>query len=199
MRFDTFQSLARAAGAVLFFVGPRRQTTLAWAQRNREDCQTAPGEKLGLEAHGATKATVDQGVRHDSGYPSQSCSGLSLPRWTQSKSGAQHSENFKSPCLGQFRNLLRDTVLVDVDDNRFKIAVPNGFAKDWLETRYRSLISQTLARIVGYSVQVEFFVRQAGETGGANGAATGATASAASQPVRLEPTRVGAPKAPPQT
>ena len=37
-------------------------------------------------------------------------------------------------------------------------AVPNGFAKDWLETRYRSLISQTLARIVGYSVQVEFVV-----------------------------------------
>ena len=37
-----------------------------------------------------------------------------------------------------------------------RIAVPNGFAKDWLESRYRSLISQTLARIVGYSVQVEF-------------------------------------------
>jgi len=200
MRFDTFQSLARAAGAVLFFVGPRRQTTLGMGQRNREDCQTAPGRSWGLEAHGATKATVDQGVRHDSGYPSQSCSGLSLPRWTQSKSGAQHSENFKSPLSpANFETWLRDTVLVDVDDNRFKIAVPNGFAKDWLETRYRSLISQTLARIVGYSVQVEFFVRQAGETGGANGAATGATASAASQPVRLEPTRVGAPEGAAQT
>ena len=41
--------------------------------------------------------------------------------------------------------------IVDVDDQRFRIAVPNGFAKDWLETRYRSLISQTLARIVGYA------------------------------------------------
>ena len=51
-----------------------------------------------------------------------------------------------------FETWLRDTALVDVDDNRFRIAVPNGFAKDWLETRYRSLISQTLARIVGYSV-----------------------------------------------
>ena len=56
--------------------------------------------------------------------------------------------------------------LVDVDDNRFRIAVPNGFAKDWLETRYRSLISQTLARIVGYSVQVEFVVRRATPRGG---------------------------------
>ncbi len=58
-----------------------------------------------------------------------------------------------------FETWLRHTSLVDVDDTRFRIAVPNGFAKDWLETRYRSLISQTLARIVGYSVAVEFVVR----------------------------------------
>ena len=68
-----------------------------------------------------------------------------------------------------FETWLRDTALVDVDDNRFRIAVPNGFAKDWLETRYRSLISQTLARIVGYSVQVEFIVRTSNDPGGANG------------------------------
>ena len=36
-----------------------------------------------------------------------------------------------------FETWLRDTTLVDVEDNRFRIAVPNGFAKDWLETRYR--------------------------------------------------------------
>jgi chromosomal replication initiator protein len=91
-----------------------------------------------------------------------------------------------------FETWLRDTALVDVDDNRFKIAVPNGFAKDWLETRYRSLISQTLARIVGYSVQVEFIVRPAaepsnGQTGVVEGAATTVTA------VRVEPARVGGP------
>ena len=66
--------------------------------------------------------------------------------------------------------------LVDVDDQRFRIAVPNGFAKDWLETRYRSLISQTLARIVGYSVQVEFVVGPApadsSPVDGADGQAT---------------------------
>jgi chromosomal replication initiator protein len=99
-----------------------------------------------------------------------------------------------------YETWLRDTVLVDVDDNRFKIAVPNGFAKDWLETRYRSLISQTLARIVGYSVQVEFQVRPAVETSGNNGSiaatgvAPGAVAPAIAQPVRLEATRVGAPE-----
>jgi chromosomal replication initiator protein len=57
-----------------------------------------------------------------------------------------------------FETWLRDTSLAEVDDSRFRISVPNGFAKDWLESRYRSLISQTLARIVGYSVQVDFFV-----------------------------------------
>ena len=57
-----------------------------------------------------------------------------------------------------YETWLKETQLVDVDEQRFRIGVPNGFAKDWLETRYRSLISQTLARIVGYSVQVEFVV-----------------------------------------
>ena len=57
-----------------------------------------------------------------------------------------------------FETWLRDTALVEVDDTRFRISVPNGFAKDWLESRYRSLISQTLGRIVGYAVQVDFFV-----------------------------------------
>ena len=85
-----------------------------------------------------------------------------------------------------FETWLRDTYLVDVDDARFRIAVPNGFAKDWLDTRYRSLISQTLARVVGYSVQVEFVVQAA-----RRGAGPGRDDRP--QPVRVEPTRVGAP------
>jgi chromosomal replication initiator protein len=94
-----------------------------------------------------------------------------------------------------FETWLRDTRLVDVDDQRFRIAVPNGFAKDWLETRYRSLISQTLARIVGYSVQVEFAVQSpdgaTNPTDEANGSNGAATATQAQPAVRLEPTRVG--------
>src|SRR6187549_689723 len=57
-----------------------------------------------------------------------------------------------------FETWLKDTALVAVDDTLFRVAVPSGFAKDWLESRYRSLISQTLARVVGYSVQVEFVI-----------------------------------------
>jgi chromosomal replication initiator protein len=105
-----------------------------------------------------------------------------------------------------FETWLRDTALVDVDDNRFRISVPNGFAKDWLESRYRSLISQTLARIVGYSVQVEFFIAAAAPTADApegtagvpvmaddlgSSAAPSRAAANGSQHVRVEATRVG--------
>jgi chromosomal replication initiator protein len=104
-----------------------------------------------------------------------------------------------------YETWLRETNLVEVDDNRFRIAAPNGFAKDWLETRYRSLIAGTLARIVGYSVQVEFIVGSpndalAGRDGQADGnvaggspAATGTNGngSASPQHVRLEPGRIG--------
>ena len=89
-----------------------------------------------------------------------------------------------------FETWLRDTNIVDVDDNRFKISVPNGFAKDWLETRYRSLISQTLARVVGYSVQVEFIVKPPETSSTGNGS----TAAVPAQQIRLEATRVGAPE-----
>jgi len=85
-----------------------------------------------------------------------------------------------------YETWLRSTSLVEVDGNRFRIAAPNGFARDWLETRYRSLISQTLARVVGYSVQVEFVVQSPDES---------AAAEHVAAPVRVEATRVGASEA----
>src|SRR3954447_19599160 len=89
-----------------------------------------------------------------------------------------------------FETWLRDTQLVDVDEQRFRIAVPNGFAKDWLESRYRSLNSPTLARIVGYSVQVEFVIASSTEAEAAtemNGAAaTGPTTTPSTAPASGE-------------
>ena len=60
-----------------------------------------------------------------------------------------------------FDTWLKDTTLVEIDENRFRIAAPNGFARDWLDNRYRPLISQTLTRVVGGSVQIEFVVADA--------------------------------------
>jgi chromosomal replication initiator protein len=91
-----------------------------------------------------------------------------------------------------FETWLKDTSLVDVDDNRFTIAVPNAFARDFLESRYRSLISQTLARIVGYSAVVEFVIvpPPVAATETPEDAAESFTNGAAG-PVRVEPARVG--------
>jgi chromosomal replication initiator protein len=77
-----------------------------------------------------------------------------------------------------FETWLRDTELVDVDDNHFRVAVKNPFAKDYLERRYRSLISQTLARVVGYSAHVEFVVNETPAAGNGTAAA-----------IRIEPAR----------
>jgi chromosomal replication initiator protein len=104
-----------------------------------------------------------------------------------------------------YETWLKDTALLTGSDNRFRVAVPNGFAKDWLETRYRSLICQTLARVVGYSVNVEFEVREVPASERITEEGTGVEpareqsgrAGSASQPperIRLEPGRVGGPE-----
>jgi chromosomal replication initiator protein len=55
-----------------------------------------------------------------------------------------------------FETWFRRTALLSVDEqsNTFVIGVASGFAKDWIEERYRSLLSQTIAKIVGYSVSL---------------------------------------------
>ena len=97
-----------------------------------------------------------------------------------------------------YETWLKDTTLVDVDGDRFRVAAPNGFAKDWLENRYRSLIAQTLARVVGYSVNVEFVVREhesdepVEAESQEEAARPAVTQPVATQQVRVEPGRVGA-------
>src|SRR6478672_1819746 len=101
-----------------------------------------------------------------------------------------------------FETWLKDTALVAVDDTLFRVAVPSGFAKDWLESRYRSLISQTLARVVGYSVTLEFEVREVAPSERADSDEEPEAADAAAVPartsgstrVRLESGRVGGPE-----
>ncbi|HEX5632008.1 MAG TPA: DnaA N-terminal domain-containing protein, partial [Gemmatimonadales bacterium] len=89
-----------------------------------------------------------------------------------------------------YETWLKDTALVAADGDRFRVAVPNGFAKDWLENRYRSLIAQTLARVVGYSVHVDFEVREL-EPSERAGEELAAEEPRAGSRVRVEPGRVG--------
>jgi chromosomal replication initiator protein len=91
-----------------------------------------------------------------------------------------------------YETWLKDTAIVEVEGDRFRVAAPNGFAKDWLENRYRSLIAQTLARIVGYSVNVEIVVQDKGSPVETDDPAGADEVTQASEPrIRLEPGRVG--------
>jgi chromosomal replication initiator protein len=56
-----------------------------------------------------------------------------------------------------FETWFRRTALIRVDEasSTFTVGVSSGFAKDWIEERYRSLIAQTIAKIVGYSVTLQ--------------------------------------------
>jgi chromosomal replication initiator protein len=91
-----------------------------------------------------------------------------------------------------FETWFRRTALLSVDEqsNTFVIGVASGFAKDWIEERYRSLLSQTIAKIVGYSVslRVEVVSEQDLDEAGAapakslaGGAGEGATSRSVAQ------------------
>ena len=91
-----------------------------------------------------------------------------------------------------YETWLKDTTLADVEGDLFRVAAPNGFAKDWLENRYRSLIAQTLARIVGYSVNVQFVVNEHETDGPVEAGVSEEAPRPAPAQVRVEPGRVGA-------
>jgi len=90
-----------------------------------------------------------------------------------------------------FETWFRRTALLNVEEqsSTFTLGVSSGFAKDWIEERYRSLIAQTIAKIVGYSVtlQVEVVSDDELDAQGALAGKKGAQADNAS------PSRVNSP------
>lgn len=57
-----------------------------------------------------------------------------------------------------FDTWLKSTELLFLDDNIATIAVPNEFAKDWLETRYYNLIKNTLHLLTNYDFELTFLL-----------------------------------------
>ncbi|MBI2914191.1 MAG: chromosomal replication initiator protein DnaA, partial [Chloroflexi bacterium] len=51
---------------------------------------------------------------------------------------------------------LKDTVGLEIANSHFIVGAPNEFVKEWLCTRMRSLVSQTVAGILGRPVEVSF-------------------------------------------
>ena len=59
-----------------------------------------------------------------------------------------------------FDTWLRDTSLVAYDEGVFTVAVPNAYARDWLESRLSTTAERTLMGIMNRTVEVQFVVDQ---------------------------------------
>jgi hypothetical protein len=57
-----------------------------------------------------------------------------------------------------FETWLRNSRLVTCEDGVFVIGVANTYARDWLESRLRSVVERVLARLTGQPAQVRFVV-----------------------------------------
>ncbi|MEW5828619.1 MAG: DnaA/Hda family protein, partial [Chloroflexota bacterium] len=58
---------------------------------------------------------------------------------------------------------VRDTRLVDYNEDCLTIGVRNAYARDWLESRLASTVTRMLVGILDRSVEVEFVVQQSGQ------------------------------------
>ena len=58
----------------------------------------------------------------------------------------------------QFETWFRRTALTHIDESSVQIAVQNGFTRDWLNTYYRDVLEQAVARVFGISRRVDFTV-----------------------------------------
>ncbi len=81
----------------------------------------------------------------------------------------------------EFDTWLKDTTLVDIEDNQAIVGTPNIFARDILEGRYQTPIRETLKTILGFPVQVQVVI---GTNGAANEDERGETAPMATPATR---------------
>jgi chromosomal replication initiator protein len=61
-----------------------------------------------------------------------------------------------------FETWFKDTTVVSEEDDVFCIGVPNAFAREWLENKYRPQVREALQHIVGRTVDVRFVTTASG-------------------------------------
>jgi chromosomal replication initiator protein len=57
---------------------------------------------------------------------------------------------------GNYETWFKDTAIVSEEDDVFMVGVPNAFAREWLENKYRNQIRETLTRLLSRTVDVRF-------------------------------------------
>jgi len=69
-----------------------------------------------------------------------------------------------------FETWFKDTTILSEEDGQYCVAVPNAFAREWLENKYRPQVRQALQHIVGRTVDVKFVTAPAGGAARSGGA-----------------------------
>src|SRR6266850_7577864 len=57
---------------------------------------------------------------------------------------------------GNYETWFKETAIVSEEDDVFMIGVPNAFAREWLESKYRTQVRETLQRLLARTVDVRF-------------------------------------------
>ena len=82
----------------------------------------------------------------------------------------------------------KDTAIVSEEDDVFCVGVPNAFAREWLENKYRQQVRDTLRHLVGRTVDVRFVTLTAASVRTDRPiASSGTGGSAASAPTAATP------------
>src|SRR5438445_6197991 len=58
----------------------------------------------------------------------------------------------------------KDTAIVSEEDDVYCVGVPNAFAREWLENKYRQQVRSSLQRLVGRTVDVRFITVPGGQS-----------------------------------
>jgi len=84
----------------------------------------------------------------------------------------------------QYDTWFKDTQVLSEEDDVFLIGVPNAFAREWLESKFRPQVRAALQHLLGRTVDVRFVT-----SSGAS--ATAAMRTAARWTTRSAATRIG--------
>ena len=76
----------------------------------------------------------------------------------------------------QYDTWFKDTQVISEEDDVFLIGVPNAFAREWLDSKFRNQVREALQHLLGRTVDVRFVTSSAGPTtAGRTSAAPGMT------------------------
>src|SRR5438128_2320275 len=80
----------------------------------------------------------------------------------------------------QYDTWFKDTQVLSEEDDVFLIGVPNAFAREWLESKFRPQVRAALQHLLGRTVDVRFVTSSGAPAAARTSAAPGMTSSASS-------------------